>query len=335
MNSYQRYMAMVNDEKADIVPRIPILMHFAAEHINSSYADFAGDHKVMCDANQRLVEDYDFDQLDIMSDPYRETSAFGGKVTYMETTVPRCTAPLANSKDIATLLKPDPTRSERMVNAIKGIKAFKEYGYQKYSITGWVEGPIAEAADLRGIETFLMDMMDDEAFVCQLMDLCVDAAIEFAIAQIDSGCDTIGIGDALASQVSTDMYERLIFPKEKRLIRAIKDAGGLARLHICGDINHLMPLIADLGIDIIDCDWQVDIINARKILGSKVTIAGNLDPVNDVMRSTPEKIHQSFRDIYNEIGNPYFVNAGCEIPPGTPIENFKALCKPIEAMQIR
>lgn len=332
MNSYQRYMAMVKGEKADIVPRIPILMHFAAQHINSSYADFARDYKVMCDANRRLVEDYDFDQLDIMSDPYRETSAFGGQVTYMETTVPRCTAPLANSKDIATLLKPDPTKSERMVNAIKGIKAFKEYGYQNYSITGWVEGPVAEAADVRGIETFLMDMMDDETFACRLMDICVDAAIEFAIAQIDSGCDTIGIGDAIASQISADMYERFVFPKEKRLIRAIQDAGGLTRLHICGDINHLMPFIADLGIDIIDCDWQVDIINARKILGSKVTIAGNLDPVNDVMRSAPEKIHQSFKDIYNKIGNPYFVNAGCEIPPGTPIENFKALCQPIEAM---
>ena len=332
MNSFERYMAMVKGEKADIVPRIPILMHFAAEHINSSYADFAREHKVMCEANQRLVVDYDFDLLDVMSDPYRETSAFGGEISYMETTVPRCTAPLANSKDISTLLRPDPGKSERMVNAIKGIEAYKEFGYEKYSITGWVEGPAAEAADVRGIETFLMDMVDDEPFACELMDLCIDVAIEFAIAQIESGCDTIGIGDAIASQISTDMYERLVFPKEKRLIKAIQDAGGLARLHICGDINHFIPLIADLGVDIIDFDWQVDIKNARKLLGSKVTIAGNLDPVNDIMRSTPEKIREGFKDIYKEIGNPYFVNAGCEIPPGTAVENLKALCEPIEAM---
>jgi len=32
------------------------------------------------------------------------------------------------------------------------------------------------------------------------------------------------------------------------------------------------------------------------------------------------------------VGNPYFVNAGCEIPAGTPVENLKALCKPIPAM---
>jgi uroporphyrinogen-III decarboxylase len=27
--------------------------------------------------------------------------------------------------------------------------------------------------------------------------------------------------------------------------------------------------------------------------------------------------------------NPYMVNAGCEIPSGTPAENLKALCEPV------
>ena len=81
MNSYQRYMRMVKGQEVDFVPRIPILMHFAADHINASYADFASNYKTMCLANTSLVEDYGFDQLDIMSDPYRETSAWGGQIT--------------------------------------------------------------------------------------------------------------------------------------------------------------------------------------------------------------------------------------------------------------
>ena len=56
MNSYERYMAMVKGQKVDIVPRIPILMHFAADHINASYADFARDYKVMCKANIEFVK---------------------------------------------------------------------------------------------------------------------------------------------------------------------------------------------------------------------------------------------------------------------------------------
>ena len=331
MNSYERYMAMVKGQKVDVVPRIPILMHFAARHINASYADFAGDYKVMFEANKRLVLDYGFDQLDTMSDPYRETSAFGGQITYNQNTIPRCTAPLARSKQIDTLLIPNPIGSQRMANALNCTAAYKEFGYKKYSITGWVEGPAAEAANVRGVEQFLIDMIDDEPFICDLMDLCIDVAIEFAIAQIEKGCDTIGIGDAIASQISTDMYERIVLPREIKLVKAIQDAGALTRLHICGDINHFMPQIAQLHTDIIDCDWQVDIVRTRELLPANTTITGNLDPVAAVMRSTPEKIHQGFKDIYEKIGNPYFVNAGCEIPLGTPVENLIAMCKPIEA----
>lgn len=330
MTGYERYMGMVNGEKVDFVPRIPILMHFAAKHINATYADFARDYKVLVEANRRLVKDYGFDQLDIMSDPYRETCDFGGEIEYLESTVPRCVRhPLAESKDLDTLAKPDPYESERMLNAVKAVRAFKAYGWRKYSITGWVEGPAAEGAVLRGVTDFLMDLLSDEPFACALMDIAVDNAIEFAGAQLEEGADTIGVGDAIASQISPDMYERLVFPRERKLVDAIREAGGLARLHICGDINHLLPIIAGLGIDILDCDWMVDMEEARRLLGMKVTLTGNLDPVNAVMKSTPDKIREALRVVYRKVGNPYFVNAGCEIPMETPPENLRALCEPI------
>ena len=73
------------------------------------------------------------------------------------------------------------------------------------------------------------------------MDLCVAAGCAFAAAQLEAGADTIGIGDAIASQVSPKLYEELIWPREKRLIDGIHAQGGLVRLHICGNITHLLP----------------------------------------------------------------------------------------------
>lgn len=321
---------MVRGEKVDCVPRIPILMHFAAAYLGVSYAEFASRSEVMFEANKRLVEDFGFDQLDIMSDPFRETSAFGGEITYMESTIPRCTRPLADSKDMNLLQAPDPKTSVRMKASVDCVRRYKEFGDQEYSITGWVEGPAAEAADLRGVEQFLMDLFDDEPFVCELMERCVEVGIVYAQAQVDCGCDTIGVGDAIASQISSDMYERLVLPYEKRLVKAIQGMGALVRLHICGNINHLMPGIAELGVDIVDCDWQVDMEQARRVLGPKVVLTGNIDPVSAVLRSDPERIRQELRAVYETVGNPYFVNAGCEIPVGTPVENLRALCEPME-----
>jgi len=330
MNSYERYMAILKGEKTDILSRLPILMAFAANYIDSYYGAFASDYRVLVDANLKCVEDFDFDQVSAISDPYRETQGFGAEIQFPRDGVPRCVVPpLENTKDLSTLKKPEPYSSTRMLDRIQAIREFKKSVYGKYSIMGWIEGPVAEAADLRGVTDLLMDLAMDPEFVVKLMDLCVKVEIEFAIAQIESGADTIGIGDAIASQISPAMYEEFIFPQEKKIIDGIHEADGIVRLHICGNTTHLLPYMAELGADIIDLDWQVDMKKARQILGTKTVLVGNLDPVNAVMKATPEQIINHVRQIYSDVGNPYMVGAGCEIPPGTPYENLKALCVPV------
>ena len=189
--------------------------------------------------------------------------------------------------------------------------------------------PAAEGADLRGVTDFLIDLLDDEAFAVELMDLCVEVGIDFGRVQVEAGADTIGIGDAIASQVSPDLYEHLIQPREKKMVQALKSMGAVVRLHICGNVTHLLPGISGLGIDIMDVDHMVDMSTVRKALGNDVVLAGNIDPVGGIRMGTPGSIRQNIQNIYREVGNPYMVAAGCEIPPGTPEENLKALCEPI------
>jgi uroporphyrinogen decarboxylase len=102
-------------------------MQFVAEYISSDYAVFASDYKVPVEANRRCAEDFGFEQLSAISDPYRETQGFGGKITYVKDGVPRCTHPLENTKDLSVLLQPDPHTSERMVNRINAIAEYNKY----------------------------------------------------------------------------------------------------------------------------------------------------------------------------------------------------------------
>lgn len=329
MNSYERYMTVLKGGTPDILPRIPIVMQFAAEHIGSDYAKFASDYRVLVDANEACARDYGFDQISCISDPYRETQGFGAAITYVSDGPPRSTHPLSESKDLRLLSKPNPLVSPRMLDRVQAAGAYNDRWNKQYSILGWVEGPAAEAADLRDVTPFLMDLIEDESFAADLMDACLDTAIAFARAQVAAGTDTVGIGDAIASQVSPDIYERLIQPREKILIRAIQGMGAWVRLHICGNITSLLPAIADLHPDILDVDHMVDMGKVRRAVGRQVAIAGNLDPVSVVREGTPEQIRAMLGEIYEQVGNPLMVNAGCEIPSGTPGENLRALCEPI------
>lgn len=329
MTSLERYASTVAGEAPDRLCCVPILMQFAAEYIGSNYAAFASDYRVLVEASARCAEAFGFDQVSAISDPYRETEGFGGVLEFPRDSAPQCpTPPLAADRDLSRLRSPDPMTSARMHDRVRAVETFRDRCGGRLSILGWVEGPAAEAADLRGVCDFLMDLAADESYACALMDRCLEAAIAFAEAQIAAGADTVGIGDAIASQVGPDLYERLIQPREAYLVNAIRDAGAWVKLHICGDITALLPAIADLGVDILDVDHMVDLSAAREAVGTGVVLTGNLDPVGGILRGVPQGIAQAVRSAYERAGFPYMVNAGCEIPAGTPDANLAALCGP-------
>ena len=74
---------------------------------------------------------------------------------------------------------------------------------------------------------------------------------------------------------------------------------------------------------------MVDMHAVRQAMPSHVTPAGNIDPVAGVMQGSPALIRKHVMSTVEKVGMPYMVNAGCEIPPDTPHENFRALCEPI------
>lgn len=330
MTPKQRYLNSLAGEPVDFVARLPILMQFAAEYIGSNYGAFASDYRVLTESNIVCAREFGIDQMNTMSDPYRETQGFGAEIVYPENMVPYCKKhPLEDDEGLDKLPTPDPMKAERMRDRIVAVRRYHAEVGDEFSIMGWVEGPAAEATDLRRMDNFFMDLLEDEDYSCELMDLCVEVALAFAKPQIEGGADTIGIGDAAASQVSRNVYERLILPREKRLVSGLQTMGAKVRMHICGNITHLLPGLASLHLDVLDVDHMVSLAAVREALGSGTTICGNLDPVADVLRGAPEKIREKNLRCYEEVGNPFVVNAGCEIPSGTPVENLKALCEPV------
>src|SRR6202008_1729206 len=119
---------------------------------------------------------------------------------------------LADTTKLASLKIPDPLAGGRMHNAIQGIALLKERVGKEIIVEGWIEGPIAEAADLRGINTLMLDFFDDPQFVRDLFAFVVEMELRFASQQIRAGVDLIGIGDAAASLVGPQIYGEFVWP---------------------------------------------------------------------------------------------------------------------------
>ena len=306
----------------------PILMHFAARFNNKTYGQFASDHKVLVDCNIKAMEYFDMDMVGLISDPYRETSAFGANVSFPDEAVPKCEEIIVkNIEDVKALKNPDLYRSERTRDRIEGAIYYNKLLKGDVPVIGWVEGPLAEACDLAGVGEMLMQLMIDPDFSNLLLDKCVITAKEFARLQIEEGCDIIGMGDAICSQIDKQTYDLYIKDRHLEIINYIHDCGAKIKLHICGDITHLLPSIKDLNVDILDLDWQVDLDHAYDIVGPEVVRCGNIDPVLVQNKSSIE-VEELTRSINkNEKGRKHIISAGCEITVDTPVENLLAIRK--------
>ncbi|MFC1541863.1 uroporphyrinogen decarboxylase family protein [Candidatus Latescibacterota bacterium] len=311
------------------VPFHPILMHFAARFAGATYLEFASDYKTLVEANLKCLEYFDHDAVSLISDPFRETSAFGAVIDFPLDSVPRCREPIIRSvEDVTSLKNPDVHKEIRTRDRIDGARYYRKMLGDSMLVIGWIEGPLAEACDLAGLNEILLKLALEPDFVDRLMEKCLITAKDFAKAQIEAGCDIIGVGDAICSQISADMYAKSVFPLHRELFAYIHSLGAAVKLHICGDITHLLLSLAEVGTDILDIDWMVDFEEAYRFVGDNAVICGNLDPVSVIQNLSTDVVYEKSVELVNHYGERKFIlSGGCEITVNTPYENLSAMKK--------
>lgn len=307
-----------------------ILMGFAADWIGAHMRDYYLDARVLARASLVTAEAFGLDILQAISDPYREAADAGLVVDFPEDDLPISRVPLLRSPDdLRHLRYPDPDAGRRMSDRLEAVRLMKAQGGGELPVMGWVEGALAEAADIRGLSNLLMDMVDRPEWVHELLEICAMAEIAFARAQVEAGADIIGLGDAAASQISPAMYREFALPYEQRIFAAVHEAGARSRLHICGNTSRLIGDMGRSGAQIIDLDWMVSLSKARSLL-PEVILCGNADPVAIFLQGDADLVKRTYSQCRKDAGERWIAAAGCEIPRGTDPRNLKALAEFLE-----
>lgn len=330
MTGRERIVAVLNGQRADHLACMPITMMFAADLLGVKYQRYVLDHQVMVEAQIKTAETFGLDYVSTISDPAREAADYGAKIQWYEDQPPAVIEEQAFFRDkqaLAGFPAPDQLAGGRREDRIRGVELLRQRVGKSLFVEGWVEGPCAEAADLRGIGRLMLDFSDDPSFVHDLFDFTLEGGIRFAAAQIEAGADIVGIGDAAASLVGPRVYKEFVWPWEKRLVDAIHAKGGRVRLHICGNTGKILREMGELGCELVDLDFPVPLDRARAETGPEQTLAGNLDPLRVVRNGSPAGIEQSLEALRLQVGDRWIVAAGCEIVRDTPHRNLRALAE--------
>jgi MtaA/CmuA family methyltransferase len=327
MTGKERVLAMLDGQPVDHLPLMPITMMFAADTAGVRYRDYASDHRVMAEAQCVVAERYGFDYVSAISDPAREASDLGGTVQWFDDQPPaidESRAVLEDKARLATLRLPDLSKG-RMGDRIQAVALLKQKAGATRLVEGWVEGPCAMAADLRGMNALMLDFDDDPDFVRDLFEFVVAMETSFAQAQVEAGADVIGVGDAAASLIGPRRYHEFVLPYEQKLVAAIHARGARVRLHICGNTRKILAGMGQAGADIVDLDFPSPVGEARAAMGPGQVLLGNIDPVRVLRDLSPEQVSTALGACYAAAGPRYIVGAGCEVPRGTPEANMRAM----------
>lgn len=330
MNSKQRCLAAMRGQAVDQVPVFPLIMFLAQDRLGINYREFATNGHALAEAQLNLREKFGVDAITSCSDAFRIAADLGAEMVYPEAKPPYAAAPLIrNEADLKKLGHINRSEaSSRMADRVRGTREIVKAVGDTCLVLGWVDMPFAEASSICGVTPFMEMLCEQPCLAHAVLAPLTDMVIEFALRQLETGAPMIGAGDAVASLISADMYREFALPYEQRVCAAIHNAGGLIKLHICGQTTHLLGDMVQSSADLFNVDHLVDLARARQVYAhANLCFKGNLDPVADIMQATPlECERRALKCLHMATGARYMLSAGCEVPAATPDEVFRVFC---------
>ena len=88
------------------------------------------------------------------------------------------------------------------------------------------------------------------------------------------------------------------------------------------------------GADVISVDWRTDLAAARRILGPRLALQGNVDPTT--LLGAEQDVRVAARAAVQQLGGAgHILNLGHGILPTTPVANAKAFVDAGQSTQVR
>ena len=199
-----------------------------------------------------------------------------------------------------------------------------------------ISGTFSQVGFLYGLQNLMMAMVDRPEEVSRALDRRQGIVLKQAAELCAAGARFVWIGEGMASGslISPGLYRRFVLPYERELARELRRLGALSILHICGNIKPMLSDIAESEVDGADIDAPTDWEAAVKILGPKISLKGNINP----MLFLRENVHQlaSACETTLRVANAlpgHILSTGCLVPRDSCREAFGIMARCCHAAQ--
>jgi uroporphyrinogen decarboxylase len=251
---------------------------------------------------------------------------------------PRFERPLRDEWEIRDLSAPDPTdRLGYVMDAVRSIRRALDGSVPLIGFSGspytlacyMIEGGSSD--DYRHIKTMLYSRPD---LLHRILEVNTQAVTDYLNAQIEAGAQAVMIFDSWGGSLTPHAYKEFSLDYMERIVAGlIKEREGrrVPSIVFTKGGGNWLEAMAGVGSDAVGLDWTVDIGEARRRVGARVALQGNLDPC--ALHGTPDSIRAEAKRIIDSYGNHpgHVFNLGHGISQFTNPDNVSVLVEAVHS----
>jgi uroporphyrinogen decarboxylase len=285
------------------------------------------------------LERFPLDAAILFSDILTVPDAMGLGLYFEDGEGPKFERPLRDEQAIRALQVPDIANSLRYVtDAVSQIRTALDGSVPLIGFSGspWtlacymVEGK--GGTDFLNIKKMAYERPE---LLHHILETNAQAVIAYLNAQIEAGAQAVMIFDSWGGALSHAAYKEFSLQYMEKILAGLKreNEGRIVPAIVFTKGGGLwLENMASIGADCLGLDWTIDIGEARKRVGDKVSLQGNLDPA--ILLSTPEAIEREVASILQSYGkgSGHVFNLGHGITQFTPPENAAAMISAVHSI---
>ena len=260
-----------------------------------------------------------------MMDLSVEAQAFGAPIQFSELENPTVSAAIVHDRSEIDCLAVPMVGTARTAETLLAARLCAEAITDRPTLGGLI-GPFSLAGRLLDMSTMMLMTATEPETVHALLEKATEFLIEYAVAFKATGCHGLIMAEPAAGLVAPKMCRTFSADYIQRVVDAVKDDSFAFVLHNCGKTEKMAAEMLSTGCSAIHVGNAVDVRTILAQVPLSIPVMGNLDPTVLFRLGTPDEMHRATTALLEATSDdPHFVlSSGCDIPPGTPLDNVLA-----------
>ncbi len=260
-----------------------------------------------CEVTLQPLRRYALDAAILFSDILTIPDAMGLGLSFGAGEGPKFARPIENKAQVENLPIPDPEGElQYVMNAVRTIRRELKGEVPLIGFSGspWTLATyMVEGGSSKAFTKIKKMMYADPQILHALLDKLADSVILYLNAQIKAGAQAVMVFDTWGGVLAHNEYKAFSLRYMHKIVDGLirENEGRKVPVTLFTKGGGLwLEAIAETGCDAVGLDWTIDIADARRRVGHKVALQGNMDP--SVLYAQPERIEQEVKQILAGFG---------------------------------